>query len=132
MEIRTGTLPIVSPTYPQNSAAIGRIQKEEQKVKAAKIGVRDDSVGKNTFVKTRVKCTASIKSKKSKKFPIKTIATDFFISIERGGLRKLTFKETISFSSLCFYNIIGGLFVFFCFFQAAKLLKNQFFIILIG
>jgi hypothetical protein len=59
------------------------MQKAEQKVNTVKIGVNEEWGGINTFVNTSVKCVASIRSKKSKKFPIRTIATDFLINGDR-------------------------------------------------
>ena len=62
-------------------AAKGRIQNEEQKVNTVNKGVKELSGGIKIFVRTTVKWTASIKSKKSRKFPIRTIETDFLISM---------------------------------------------------
>lgn len=77
VDIKTGTRPMASPMYPQKNAASGLMQNDEQKVKVARIGVKLESGGKKILVSTKVMCTASIKSKNSKKFPINMMATDF-------------------------------------------------------
>ena len=60
------------------------MQKAEQNVNVVKSGAIADSTGKKILVKTSVKWTANIRSKKSRKLPIRTIETNFFVSNESG------------------------------------------------
>ena len=53
--INTGTLPIVSPIYPQNNAARGRMQNDEQNMKAVSKCLIGESGGIKIADKTTVK-----------------------------------------------------------------------------
>ncbi|MCE2715679.1 MAG: hypothetical protein ACK4V2_01085 [Pseudomonadota bacterium] len=83
VETSTGTRPTRSPIYPQNNAASGLMQNDEQNINVVSNTLLEAFGGIKTPESTMVKWAAKSKSKKSKKFPMRTIATDFLVSTGR-------------------------------------------------